>query len=59
MAVHGGSIREYEFDRTPITRRIPPLIAIPTTAGTGSEVTLWAVITDHERKLKFNVAGRR
>ena len=25
--------------------------------GPGSEVTLWAVITDHERKLKFNVGG--
>ena len=30
---------------------------MPTTAGTGSEVTLWAVITDHERRLKFNVGG--
>ena len=56
-AVHGGSIRDYEFDHEPITRRIPPLLAVPTTAGTGSEVTLWAVITDHERKLKFNVGG--
>lgn len=54
---HGGSILDYEYGRTPITKRVPPLVAVPTTAGTGSEVTLWAVITDHERKVKFNVGG--
>ena len=57
VAEHGGSILDYEYGSTPLSRRIPPLVAVPTTAGTGSEVTLWAVITDHDRKIKFNVGG--
>ncbi len=54
LAKYGGSITEYEgADKVP--GAIIPMIVIPTTAGTGSEVTAFSVITDRKRNYKLTV----
>ena len=57
-ATHEGPLKTYatiEGGSPKITDRVPPLIAVPTTAGTGSEVARGAiVIVDDGRKLGFH-----
>ena len=54
VAAGGGKVRDYE-DGSKISDSVLPLYSVPTTAGTGSEVTFSAVITDSGDKFKFTV----
>ena len=53
VAVHGGKIEDFCLEKRPIEKPPPPILSIPTTAGTGSEVSAGAVVTDPNRKLKL------
>lgn len=57
LHAHGGSPRDYfGFDRVP--GPVAPLICVPTTAGTGSEVSHAAVLTDTQNHIKVSTLSQ-
>ena len=56
MSVNSGHIRNYKQPKQ-INRPGVPIILIPTTGGTGSELTKWCVISDTKFHEKYNLSG--
>ena len=55
LLTHGGDVRSY-YGEFAVPGPVIPVIAVPTTSGTGSEVTPVAVISDEERGAKVGIA---
>jgi alcohol dehydrogenase len=57
LSGNGGQILDYEgIDRA--TSPIPPMVMVPTTGGSGSDVSQFCVVTDTKRRLKVTIGGR-
>lgn len=56
LLAHGGELQDY-YGENAVPGPVLPLVAVPTTAGTGSEATPVAVVSDADRELKVGISS--
>ncbi|MFC5995409.1 iron-containing alcohol dehydrogenase [Pseudonocardia hispaniensis] len=57
LAANGGRILDYEgIDR--MANPVPPMVMIPSTSGTGADVSQFCIVTDTQRRTKITIMGR-
>ncbi len=57
VASNGGSVQDYEGANR-IQRPLPPMVFIPSTAGSGADISQFAIITDIKRQIKMSIISR-
>jgi alcohol dehydrogenase len=57
VASNGGRVQDYEGANR-IQRPLPPMVFVPSTAGSGSDISQFAIITDIERQVKMSIISR-
>jgi alcohol dehydrogenase len=57
VASNGGAVHDYEGANR-IQRPLPPMVFIPSTAGSGSDISQFAIINDVNRRVKMSIISR-
>lgn len=57
VASNGGRIHDYE-GANKIQRPLPPMVFMPSTAGSGADISQFAIITDTRRQVKMSIISR-
>ena len=57
VASNGGKVQDYEGANR-IQRPLPPMVFMPSTAGSGADISQFAIITDMARQVKMSIISR-